>query len=266
VPGIVRGGSGSSPGARNDAVAGNASSSFIEDKSILADDTGRQVTDTADAGSPIPASTFVGAVTDTGPDFPPTSSGQVTNGSFQLVDQNGAPVTPTGPVASITLSAEGDPGALSAGETADPLWDATHPTPGGGNTGSVLISPFIKPGTTSSTFYNHYSWLRTMEDIFQVSKGNDHKALPAGTVSGGLDGLGHIGYAAQTRLAPFGKDVFNNPKGTASTRAADKTGRSALLPVVPASSGLAAAALAGLGMLLWYRRQQRVAVRRPVLA
>ena len=75
----------------------------------------------------------------------------------------------------------------------------------------MLISPFIKPGTVSSVYYNHYSWLRTMEDIFDVSRGNDHTKLPAGTVSGGVDGEGHLGFAAQPGLATFGRDVFNNP-------------------------------------------------------
>jgi hypothetical protein len=84
----------------------------------------------------------------------------------------------------------------------DPLFDATDPTTGGGDTGSVLISPYIRPGTVSNVFYNHYSWLRTMEDLFSV-----------GRVSRGLDGAGHIGYAAQPGLAPFGSDVFTNPEG-----------------------------------------------------
>ena len=75
----------------------------------------------------------------------------------------------------MTLSAEGDPALLSslstptAPVTADPLFDATDPTTGGGDTGSVLISPYIKPGSVSTTYYNHYSWLRTMEDLFDVS-------------------------------------------------------------------------------------------------
>ena len=86
--------------------------------------------------------------------------------------------------------------------TTDPLFDATDATNGGGDTGSVLISPYILPGTTSSTFYNHYSWLRTMEDLFKVAG-----------ASPGLDGQGHLGYAAQPGLAPFGSDVFTNPKG-----------------------------------------------------
>ena len=65
---------------------------------------------------------------------------------------------------------------------------------GGGRTGTVLLSPFIKPGTVSATPYNHYSLLRTIEDIFDVS---------------------HLGYAAASSLRPFGADVF-----TAATQAA----------------------------------------------
>jgi phosphatidylinositol-3-phosphatase len=78
---------------------------------------------------------------------------------------------------------------------------------GGGRTGTVLLSPFIKPGTVSSTPYNHYSLLRTMEDIF---------------------GVPHLGYAAASPLRPFGADVFtatpkatiNPPVGTVAARRA----------------------------------------------
>ena len=218
VPNIVRGGSNNTPGARTDAVAANASSTYVEDPAILADDTNRGVVDTTDTTgpggtSPIPAGTFVGAVSDTGPQFPTTNTGSVINGSFQLVDQAGNPVTPTGAVSSVTLSAEGAPGYLAPGQTADPMYDAADATPGGGDTGSVLISPFIKPGSSSTVFYNHYSWLRTMEDLFGVGNGHDHVKLEAGTVSGGLDGRGHLGFAAQPGLTTFGRDVFNNPHG-----------------------------------------------------
>jgi hypothetical protein len=218
VPNIVRGGSNNTPAARVDAAAANASSTYVEDPAVLADDTGRGVVDTVDTTgpggtSPIPADTFVGAVSDTGPQFPTTNTGSVINGSFQLVDSKGNPVTPTGPVSSVTLSAEGAPGFLAPGQTPDPLYDATHATPGGGDTGSVLISPFIKPGSSSKVFYNHYSWLRTMEDLFGVSDGHNFAKLAAGTVSGGLDGKGHLGFAAQAGLTTFGKDVFNSPHG-----------------------------------------------------
>ncbi|MGF1431419.1 alkaline phosphatase family protein [Kitasatospora sp. LaBMicrA B282] len=75
-------------------------------------------------------------------------------------------------------------------------------TPGGGITGSLLISRYIKPGTISDQPYNHYSWLRSMEDLFHVTKG-------------GADGHGHLGYAGMPGLRPFGPDVYNNPSGKA---------------------------------------------------
>jgi phosphatidylinositol-3-phosphatase len=60
---------------------------------------------------------------------------------------------------------------------------------GGDRIGAVLLSPFIKPGTVSAVPYNHYSLLRSLEDIF---------------------GLGHLGYAGQRGLAAFGDDIFTD--------------------------------------------------------
>jgi hypothetical protein len=37
---------------------------------------------------------------------------------------------------------------------------------GGDRTGAVLLSRFLKPGTVSNTPFNHYSLLKTLEDIF----------------------------------------------------------------------------------------------------
>ena len=257
VPGIVRGGAGSPPAARTDTVTGGASSSTITDSSIVADDTGRAVT-----GTNIPANSFVGAVTDTGPQFPTTNTGSATVGSFQLVSQDGTPVDPTGTVSSITLSAEGDPNALAKGQTPDPLWNATSATPGGGDTGSVLISPFIRPGTVSTVYYNHYSWLRTMEDLFNVKAGHDHTPLPAGTVSGGLDGQGHIGYAAQPGLRPFGRDVFNNPSGFGLASLDSYTTPGGVVPSSPwartsLAVGVPVLALIAAGGYLMYLRRRR---------
>ena len=61
---------------------------------------------------------------------------------------------------------------------------------GGDRTGAVLISPFIKPGTVSNTPYNHYSLLKSLEDIFQTD--------------------GYLGYANQSGLVAFGSDIFGN--------------------------------------------------------
>ena len=60
--------------------------------------------------------------------------------------------------------------------------------PGGGRTGTLLISQFIQPGSSNDTPYNHYSLLRSIEDLF---------ALP------------YLGFAAQPGLQAFGADVYN---------------------------------------------------------
>jgi len=59
---------------------------------------------------------------------------------------------------------------------------------GGGKIGAVMVSHFIKPGTVSTTSYNHYSMLRSFEDIF---------------------GLQYLGYAGASGQASFGSDVYS---------------------------------------------------------
>ena len=124
----------------------------------------------------------------------------------------------------------------------DPLYDATDFTPGGGDTGTVLISPLIKPGTVSSTYYNHYSTLRTMEDLFDGSSCYNTPSdvtLPAGTVCGGLDGEGHIGYAAQAGLDAFGADVFTSPRRRIPTAAPpNDMPESPMVIALPALAGI----------------------------
>lgn len=186
------------------AASATAGSSTVK-ASVTATDFGRLVT-----GTGIPSGSYVGRVTNSGPKMVASSSDPITDGSFALVNAMGKPMRTTADVSSVTLSATGVPGHLASGETPQSTFDAQDETPGGGITGSVLISPYIKPGTVSTTNYNHYSWLRTMEDVFQVSKGHDRSALTAGTVSGGLDNSGHLGFAAQDGLRPFGTDVFTN--------------------------------------------------------
>ncbi len=69
--------------------------------------------------------------------------------------------------------------------------------PGGGRTGALLLnSTYIQPGTVDTTgSYNHYSALRSYEDLL-------------GLTTGGADGLGHLGFAAASGLTPFGQDIF----------------------------------------------------------
>jgi hypothetical protein len=59
--------------------------------------------------------------------------------------------------------------------------------PGGGRTGTVVISPFTVPGSVNETPYNHYALLRSEENLF---------------------GLSYLGYAAPSTLKAFGVDVF----------------------------------------------------------
>jgi hypothetical protein len=185
----ILGGGSAVPGARTDAGASaGASSATIIDPSAIATDVGRSV-----SGAGIPTGAFVGQVTDSST-VPASATDPADVGYFTLVDSTGHALDTTAAVSGVVLGAR----TLAT----DPLYDATDATNGGGDTGSVLISPYIRPGTVSNVYYNHYSWLRTMEDLFDVAH-----------ASPGLDGAGHIGYAAQPGLAPFGPDVFNNPWG-----------------------------------------------------
>jgi len=58
---------------------------------------------------------------------------------------------------------------------------------GGGAVGALLLSPFIKGASTSQEPYNHFSLLRTIEDLFD---------------------LRHLGYAALPGVKPFEASMF----------------------------------------------------------
>jgi phosphatidylinositol-3-phosphatase len=103
------------------------------------------------------------------------------------------------------------------GEPTDPntpLPGASPPGPGGGRIGAVVLSPFVAPGTVSTVPYNHYSLLRSLEDIW---------------------GLAHLGYAAQPGLAPFGADVYSRPSG--ATTVADPAPSDPGTPAAGVTSG-----------------------------
>lgn len=60
---------------------------------------------------------------------------------------------------------------------------------GGGAVGALLLSPYVKGGTTSQELYNHFSLLRTIEDLF---------------------GLQHLGYAALPAVKSFQASMFTS--------------------------------------------------------
>ncbi|MFL5839162.1 MAG: alkaline phosphatase family protein [Thermoleophilaceae bacterium] len=66
--------------------------------------------------------------------------------------------------------------------------NSVKPTGGGGRVGMVLLSPYILPKSVNTTgFYNHFSLLRSIEDLF---------------------GLDHLGYAAAPKLPAFDDSVY----------------------------------------------------------
>ncbi|HEX3824023.1 MAG TPA: alkaline phosphatase family protein [Mycobacteriales bacterium] len=67
--------------------------------------------------------------------------------------------------------------------------------PGGGRIGTLVIGKCVRRGAVDPTAYNHYSLLRSLENVFHIK-------------TGGSDGHGHLGYAGATGLRAFGKDLF----------------------------------------------------------
>jgi hypothetical protein len=63
---------------------------------------------------------------------------------------------------------------------------------GGGTVGALLLSPFIKGAATSQEPYNHFSLLRTIEDLFALK---------------------HLGYAGLAKVAPFEASIFTRTRG-----------------------------------------------------
>jgi phosphatidylinositol-3-phosphatase len=61
--------------------------------------------------------------------------------------------------------------------------------PGGGRVGALVISRFVRPNTWSTTPYNHYSLLASLEELYRVPK---------------------IGMAQLDGLPVFGLDVYNS--------------------------------------------------------
>jgi hypothetical protein len=61
---------------------------------------------------------------------------------------------------------------------------------GGDRPGALLLSKYIRPGTVSNVPYNHYSLLKSLEEIFGIHQ--------------------YLGYAGQPGLVAFGPDIFTN--------------------------------------------------------
>ncbi|MFL5873497.1 MAG: alkaline phosphatase family protein [Solirubrobacterales bacterium] len=77
---------------------------------------------------------------------------------------------------------------LPAPPTEAPATGPVKPTGGGGRVGLLLISPFVEARTTSETYFNHFSLLATIEELFSLEK---------------------IGYAAEPAITGFDESIFN---------------------------------------------------------
>jgi phospholipase C len=107
----------------------------------------------------------------------------------------GSPAYADGGLLIVTFDEAGNDASACCGEPMGPNTPnngGPNQGNGGGRVGAVLLSPYIKAGSINDTPYNHYSLLRSTEDMF---------------------GLSHLGYAANSGLKPFGDDVFNKTSG-----------------------------------------------------
>ena len=119
-----------------------------------------------------------------------------------------------GDISDTTACCNEQPGPNWAFPGHSPLLGAAPTTPGadpgGGRIGTLLLnSTYIQPGTVDTTgFYNHYSALRSYEDLL-------------GLTTGGADGEGHLGFAAAAGLTPFGQDIFQPARHRPSPRSTE---------------------------------------------
>lgn len=129
---------------------------------------------------------------------------------------------------------------------------STGPVPlsrGGGQVGAIMLAPFIAPGTISTECYNHYSYLRSMEDLLGLGA---TKAIP------GSDGKGHLGYAGRAgltaggvavpcqQMVSFGSDIFTQAVSAPQPVAGGAPGGSAPRPPTTTRPAQQTLALTGL--------------------
>jgi hypothetical protein len=68
---------------------------------------------------------------------------------------------------------------------------------GGGRVGTLAIGRCVRRGAKDGTPYNHYSLLRSLEDLYGIRHG-------------GTDGKGHLGFAGVKGPTSFGPDLFRS--------------------------------------------------------
>lgn len=94
------------------------------------------------------------------------------------------------------------PGTISLVNTPELSWDIVVDGYGGDRTGALLLSPFVKAASSSKISYNHYSLLRTIEDIFGLHE--------------------HLGYAADDPSIGYHLDPIWGDQSVFSSRVAGR--------------------------------------------
>lgn len=120
----------------------------------------------------------------------PTTPTTVTSTTPTTVSSTPIITTTAGPTPTSTTTTAATTTTTSATTTTPSTTGSTAPTGGGGQVGMLVISQYIKPGTVDVLdYYNHYAFLRSLENIFS---------------------LGHLGYANNDTLATFDAGIFDN--------------------------------------------------------
>ena len=78
---------------------------------------------------------------------------------------------------------------LPPAAAAQPDPQGVKPSGGGGRVGMLLLSPYVLAGSVAEGYFNHFSFLRSVEELF---------------------GLIPLGYAAEPVVQPFDESVYNN--------------------------------------------------------
>jgi hypothetical protein len=171
---------------------------------------------------------YLGQVTNSANAGDSTSASSAYTSNVPLVDSEGNAVQAlSGAAGSQVAYVVSDTSSNSAVTSNDPFFDPYDATLGGGDSGAVVIGQDITPGTVSNSYYNHYSLLRTLEDVFG-EQSNGTNSLTGGIISGGSTGGStgdtdgpYLGFASQPGLAPFGSDVFTNAPSSGSATVTD---------------------------------------------
>jgi len=141
------------------------------------------------AGTTIPTTTTTATTTSTDTttaSLPTTSTTVTTTGTSSLgaTTSTAATPPPTTVPPTTTTTTTTTSTAPTSGSTGQ-----TTPTGGGGQVGLLLISPYVKPGTSDLVdYYNHFSLLATIENLFGVKR---------------------LGYASDLSLPVFDAAIFN---------------------------------------------------------